>query len=164
MKAILRGYGIRMNTEERQVARSQADDMTRTRGTDRRPNAPRAVFLQSGPRGILVNWQPGAGLKSDIAGYRIYKDDEFSLFAEIHESVTTQHFIDSSAGSTPPVTNIFVSSISKLGKESPLVQAQSVAIVEAAAPPFPGTPGGYGTNFGGGGGGGAGGGGRGQLR
>lgn len=163
MKAILRGYGLRMNTEERQIARSQADDMTRARGTARRPNAPRAIFVQTGPRGILVNWQPGAGFAKDIAGYRIYKDNEFSLFAEIHEPITTQHFIDSSAGSVPPVTNIFVSAISKLGRESPLVQAQSVAAVEPGAPPFPGTPGGYGTNFGGGTGAG-GGGGKGQLR
>lgn len=164
MKAILRGYGIRMNTEERQVARSQADDMTRARGTSRRPNAPRALFVQSGPRGVLLNWQPGAGFSGDIAGYRIYKDDEFSLFAEIHEPRTTQHFIDSSAGSTPPTTNFFVSAINKLGIESPLVQVQSIASVEPGAPPFPNTPSGYGTNFGGGGGGGNQGGGGHQLR
>lgn len=159
MKVILRNYGIRMNSEERQTARMQAADMIRTRGTGRRPLPPRDLFLQSGPRGILVQWRFPVKTTEDIAGWRVYKDNEFSLFCEIRDPNTTQHFIDSTAGSTPPVTNIFVSAINKLSQESPLVSAQGSAIVEAAAPPFPSGGGSYGTNFGGGGGGGAGGGG-----
>jgi hypothetical protein len=148
MKVILRGYGIRMNTEQRQQARSQASDMVRTRGTARTPNAPRDVFLQSGPRGILVNWRAPAGTTNDIAGWRVYKDTESSLFCEIRDPNTTQHFIEATAGATPPVTNVFVSAFTKLGVESPLVQAQGSALVEAGAPTMPSTPptytGGYG--------------------
>jgi hypothetical protein len=140
MKCILRGYGIGMSTEERFQARSQASDMTRARGTVRVPVPPRDIFLQPGPRGVLLNWRAGAGFTDDIAGYRIYKDDEQSLFCEIKDPSTTQHFVESSAGSTPPVTNFFVSSINKLGQESPLVQVQSQSKVEAGAPTMPGTP------------------------
>src|SRR5262249_52711313 len=106
----------------------------------KKPVAPRDVFVQSGPRGILVNWRMGAGFTADIAGWRLYKDDENSHFADILDPNTQQHFIESTAGSTPPVTNIFVSSINQLGFESAKVQAQSTATVEAGAPTMPGTP------------------------
>jgi hypothetical protein len=140
VKVILRNYGIRMSSEERQVARAQASDMVRTRGTGKVPGPPRDVFLQSGPRGLLVNWRMPAGLTSDIAGFRIYKDNEGALFAEIRDPSTTQHFIETTAGSTPPTANIFVSSINKLNVESSLVQAQGSALVEAGAPSMPSTP------------------------
>lgn len=140
MKVILRGYGIRMTTEQRQVARAQAADMVRTRGTGRKPLPPQDVFLQSGPRGILVNWRLPSGFNSDVAGFRIYKDDEMSLFAEIRDPATAQHFIEATAGSAPPVANIFVSCINKLGVESATVQAQGAATVEAGAPTMPSTP------------------------
>lgn len=140
MKTILRGYGIRMNPEQRQIARAQAGDMVRTRGTGRRPLAPRDLFVQSGPRGILVNWRGPAGFSEDIAGYRIYKDTEQALFAEIRDLTTTQHFIETTAGSTPPVVNLFVSSFNRLGVESPRIQVQGTSSVEAGAPVMPGTP------------------------
>lgn len=155
MKVILRGYGVRMTSEQRQVARAQARDMVIARGTGQKPKPPRDLFLQSGPRGVLVNWRPAAGFIDDIAGWRVYKDDEQSLFAEIKDPNTTQHFIETTAGSTPPVTNIFVSSFNKLGAESPLVQIQGSALVEANAPKMPGTPNTYGKTYTGGGGGGS---------
>lgn len=113
--------------------------MVRTRGTGKIPGMPRDVFLQSGPRGILVNWLPPAGFKGDIVGWRIYKDDETKLFADLKDFSTTQHFIEATSGATPPVTNIFVSSVSQLG-ESAKVQAQSSAIAETGAPSMPATP------------------------
>lgn len=140
MKVILRGYGIRMTTEQRQIARSQARDMTIARGTGQKPQMPRDVFVQPGPRGVLINWRVAAGFTEDIAGFRIYKDNEQSLFAEIRDPNTTQHFIEATAGATPPVTNFFISSFNKLGIESPLVQVQSAAITEAGAPTMPSTP------------------------
>ncbi len=140
MKVILSGYGVNMSPQQKTLARIQAKDMTITRGTAQKPGMPRDVFVQPGPRGVLLNWRPPAGFTADIAGWRIYKDNEQSLFAEIHEPGTTQHFIDATAGTTPPVTNFFVSSINKLGVESPLVQVQSTALVEASAPVMPSTP------------------------
>lgn len=144
MKVILRGYGIRMTSEERQVARAQARDMTITRGTGRTPQPPSDVIVQSGPRGILLNWRKPSGQNIDIAGYRVYKDTEMGLFAEIKEPNTTQHFIEATAGSTPPVVNLFVSSVNQLGVESPLVPVQGSAVVEAGAPSMPSTPPTYG--------------------
>jgi hypothetical protein len=140
VKVILRGYGIRMTTEQRQVARTQAADMVRARGTGKKPLPPRDVFLQSGPRGILVNWLPAIGFTSDIGGWRVYKDNETSLFAEIKDPNTTQHFVETTSAATPPVTNVFVSSVNKLGVESPLIQAQGAAVAEAGAPVMPTTP------------------------
>lgn len=140
MKVILRNYGIRMSSEQRQVAKAQAADMVRSRGTGQKPSPPRDVFLQSGPRGLLVNWRLPAGLNSDVAGFRIYKDNENALFAEIRDPNTTQHFIEATAGTTPPTTNIFVSSINKLNVESATIQAQGAALTEAGAPTMPSTP------------------------
>lgn len=140
MKVILRTYGIRQSTIERQNSRAQAADVVRTRGTSRVPGVPRDIFVQSGPRGILVNWLPPANFSSDIAGWRIYKDDETKLFAEIKDAHTTQHFIEATSGSTPPTVNIFVSSINALGVESPKIQAQGTAVVETGAPVMPATP------------------------
>ena len=140
MKVILRGYGVGMTTQQKQNARAQADDITKVRGTARKPGVPRDIFAQSGPRGVLLNWRLPAGLSSDVAGFRIYKDDETKLFAEIKDSSTTQHFIETTAGATPPVTNFFVSSINQLGIESAKVPIQSSATIEAGAPAMPVTP------------------------
>jgi len=140
VKAILRNYGLRMSTEQRQVARAQAADMTRTRSTGRVPKPPRDVFVQSGPRGILLNWRPPEGFADDITGWRIYKGDESSLFAEIKDATTRQHFIETTAGAAPPITNLFVSAINQLGQESPLIPTQGAALVEAGAPTMPNTP------------------------
>lgn len=139
MKCILRGYGINMTIQERQIARTQASDMVIARGTGRVPGAPRDLFVQSGPRGILLNWRPPA-TNVDVSGYRVYKDDENSLFAELRDPGATQHFIETTAGASPPTVNLFISSIGKLGTESPKVQIQGTATVEAGAPSMPSTP------------------------
>jgi len=144
MKCILRHYGIGMTTIQRQVARSQAADMTRTRGTARIPLAPRDILPQSAPRGVLLNWRIPDGFTDDIAGWRIYKDREDSLYAEIRDPNTTQHFVETTAGSAPPVTNFWVSAIGKLGQESPLVHVQGNALTESGAPTMPEAPPTYG--------------------
>ena len=155
MKVILRNYGVRQTTSERQASRAQAADAVRTRGTGKVPGMPRDVFMQPGPRGILVNWLPPAGFSADIVGWRIYKDDETKLFADLKDAKTTQHFIETTSGATPPVTNVFVSAVSNLG-ESAKVQAQGAAIAESGAPSMPSTPQTYTTPYTGGGSGGSG--------
>lgn len=143
MKVILRGYGIRMTTEQKQIARAQARDMILTRGTAQRPQPPRDIILQSGPRGLLVTWNLPAGLNTDIQRWRVYKDNENTLYAEVNDRGTRQHFIEVTAGSTPPVVNVFVSSLNALGIESQKVQAQGQAATEAGAPTMPSVPPGY---------------------
>lgn len=161
MKAILRGYGIRMNTEQRQVARASASDMVRTRGVARTPGAARDLIPQPAPRGIFLSWSLPAGMTDDIAGWRVYKDDEKTLYVELHDRGSRQHFIETTAGATPPVTNLFVSSINALGVESRKVQIQGTALPESGAPAMPSSPPGYTSGRSGGGntGGGTGGGG-----
>lgn len=151
MKVIQRGYGIRMTTEQRQVARANARDITLTRGTAQKPQPPREIITQSGPRGVLLSWSLPAGLNTDIQRWRIYKDNESTLYAEIMDRGTRQHFIEATSGTTPPVTNFFVSSLNSLGVESQRVQAQASASVEAGAPSMPSSPPGY-TDGGAGGG------------
>jgi len=124
---------------QKPAERIKTAERMKVRGTSRVPGAPRDVFLQSGPRGILVNWR-GPAQADDVTGWRIYKDDERGLFAEIHEPSTTQHFIEATAGTTPPTVNIFVSAINKLGIQSPLIQAQGKATAETGAPTMPTTP------------------------
>ena len=125
--------------QQKPAERIKAAERMKVRGVIRAPQAPRDVFLQSGPRGVLINWRPPQ-VNPDIAGWRIYKDTEASLFAEIHEPNTTQHFIEATAGSTPPVGNFFISAINKLGVESPIIQVQGAATTEASAPTMPSTP------------------------
>lgn len=143
MKVILRGYGIRMNTMQRQVARSNARDVTVTRGTSRPPQPPREIITQAGPRGVLLSWSLPVGFNSDIQRWRVYTDDENTIYAEIMDRGTRQHFVESTAGSTPPVRNFFVSSLNALGIESQRVQVQASAAVEAGAPTMPSAPPGY---------------------
>lgn len=151
MKLPYRGYGIRMNSEQRQLAKSQAKDIVLTRGTAQRPQPPRDIIVQSGPRGMLVTWNLPTGFNTDIQRWRVYKGDENTLYAEVFDRGTREHFIEATAGATPPVTNIFVSSVNNFGIESQKVQVQGSAAVEAGAPSMPSVPPGY--NDGGAGGG-----------
>jgi hypothetical protein len=151
MKVILRGYGLRMTSEERQVARANALEIVRTRGTAQIPQPPRDIITQSGPRGMLVTWNLPAGFATDIQRWRVYKDDENTLYADINDRGTRQCFIETTASATPPVVNVFVSSMNALGVESRKVQAQGQAATEAGAPAMPSPPPGY-TSGGAGGG------------
>lgn len=80
---------------------------------------------------------------TDITGWRIYKDDESTMYAEIRDRGTRQHFIESSAGASPPTGNFFISSMNVLGIESQKVQVQGKATVESGAPVMPPSPPGY---------------------
>lgn len=120
----------------KQKARLQAEDYLRLRGSKQIPDPPRSLFFQSGPRGFLVSWSLPV-VYSDIVGWRIYKDDEASLFTEIRDRGIRQKFIESTAGATPPQVNIFISSINALGVESAKVQGHGAATAEAAAPTMP---------------------------
>jgi hypothetical protein len=151
MKTILRNYGQNMTLAERQIARAQAADATRTRGTSNKPQPPRDIQCQSGPRGLLVTWSLPAGFSGDIQRWRVYKNDESTLYQEVNDRGTRQCFVECTAGDAPPVVNVFVSSVNALGIESQKVQAQGQAAIETSVPPMPNVPVGY--NDGGSGGG-----------
>jgi len=150
MKVVLRGYGVNMTPQQKFNARAQAADMTRTRTTSNLPQSPRGVNVQSASRGILVSWSLPAGFSDDINRWRVYKDTESNLYQEIANRATRQCFVEATAGSSPPTTNVFVSAMNALGYESPKIQAQGKATAEAGAPSVPssipsggGTSGGY---------------------
>lgn len=130
--------------------RVKSADYLRVRGTDRPPSPPRDIQTQPGPRVILVTWKLPT-VSQDIAGWRVYKDDENTLFHEFHDRGTKQCVVEVSAGATPPTVNVFVSSVNALGVESVKVQAQGSASVEAGAPTMPGVPPGYNNENAGGG-------------
>lgn len=133
------GQGVPVNiTHERQ----KALDVLRTRGTLKLPQAPRDIIAQSGSRGVFLTW----GLPQvffDIVGWRIYKDNENTLYTEIRDRGNRQCFVEATAAATSPITNFFISSINQLGRESQKVQVQKAASNESAVPAMPPPPPGY---------------------
>lgn len=131
------GQPVNMNTE-----RQQTSDFIRIRGTAQLPQPPRDLIAQPAPRGVLLTWN-NPQRYFDIVGWRIYKTDENTLFTEIRDRGNRQCFVESTAATTSPVSNFFVSSLNALGKESQKIQVQKSAINETGAPATPGTPPGY---------------------
>ena len=129
--------------QESQIKLQQASDLLKVRGTPQRPQPPRDIVVQSGPRGLFVTWKTQDKQFADIVGWRVYKDDETTLFHEIKDRGTRQIFIETTAGATPPSVNVFISAVNARGVESPKIQAQGAALAEAGAPAMPGPPPGY---------------------
>jgi len=127
---------------DRSRERQLTTDFIRNRGTLRKPEPPRDLIAQSGPRGILVTWALPATY-FDVVGWRIYKNDENTLYHELRDRGTRQIFVESTAATVSPTINIFISSLNALGTESPKVQVQSAALSEPNAPGMPGVPPGY---------------------
>ena len=147
-------YGKPDNPADRQFKRFQATDQIRIRGTAQTPPAPRDVMAQSGPRGVLLTWSlPDSrdAQTSYVTGYRVYKNDEQTMYAQIKDRGTRSIFVETSAGSTPPPTNFFVSCINALGMESTKTHVTWQATTEAGAPTMPNVPNGYNQTYGGGG-------------
>ena len=130
--------------------RFKAADIVRVRGTPKTPQPPRDIVAQAAPRGIFLTWNLPA-VYYDIAGWRIYKNDEKTLYGEIHDRGTRQEFVETTAGSPSVITNCFVSSINVYGKESVKVQVQGAAATEAGAPAMPNTPPSFNNGWAGGG-------------
>lgn len=123
--------------------RLQVTDFVRQRGTIKQPAPPRDIIAQSSARGVAVAWGLPSGSNTDIAGWRVYSGDENTLVAKIPDRGTRQYTVPANSGSTPPTTNVFVSSVNALGVESAKVQIQGKATTEAAAPALATLPAGY---------------------
>lgn len=136
--------GTKIQTpDERWQTRQQVTDFVRQRGTEKPPAPPRDIIPQSSSRGVFLVWALPPGQNQDIAGWRIYKDDENTLLDKIPDRGTRKYFVPASSGSTPPTINIFVSSVNSLGVESAKVQVQAKATAETGAPSIPSVPTGY---------------------
>lgn len=123
--------------------RMMATDFIRTRGTEQQPNPPRDLIAQAAPRGILVTWGLPPGDASDISGWRIYSPDESTLVGALGNRGTRTYTVPATSGSTPPSTNIFVSSVNSIGAESAKVLVAGKAATEAGAPSQPTVPPGF---------------------
>lgn len=133
------GQGVPIDMNQQKQATM---DFVRQRGTARKPQAPRDLIAQPGPRGVLLTWNLPVQF-FDIVGWRIYKSDENTLYTETRDRGNRQCFVESTAATTSPVTNFFVSSINQLGVESVKIQTQKAALNESGAPSMPGSPPGY---------------------
>lgn len=130
--------------------RVRASDYIQVRGTARMPRPPLGLIIAPAPRGVLVTWNLPV-LHADITGWRIYKNDESTLYGQINDPGVRQEFVETTAGSPSVVTNVFVSSINALGVESPKIQIQGKASTESGAPTMPTVPPGFNTGGSGGG-------------
>jgi len=127
------------NPQLRQIQRMHDANMIRTLGTQRTPQAPRGLVVQSSSRGFLLSWSLPATF-DDIVGWRIYKDTENQLYGELRDRGTRSYPIEATAGASPSYVNVFVSSLNARGMESPKVQIQGKATAEAGAPSVPTIP------------------------
>jgi hypothetical protein len=111
----------------------------RTNGTSNKPQQPRNPQAQSGSRGALITWDMPV-VFSDIVGFRIFKDSENSLLDTIYDPNVRQYKVQLSAGASPQVTNLFISSFNVRGMQSNPVQVQASSLAEASAPADPAAP------------------------
>lgn len=130
------------NPLARAIEKQQIANHIRVRGTPSKPQAPRDLQAQSASRSALLTWKLPV-FHDNISGWRVYKDTEANLVAEIRDKGTRQVIIPLDAGTTPPVSNFFVCAISTLGRESAKTTVQGSAQAETGAPSIPTVPPGY---------------------
>ena len=133
----------------RAIEKEQITNHIRLRGTPSKPETPRDVQVQSASRSALLTWKLPV-FHDNISGWRVYKDTESNLVAEIRDKGTRQVIIPLDAGASPPVANFFICSISTLGRESAKTSIQGSALAETGAPSIPSVPPGYTTEAAGG--------------
>jgi hypothetical protein len=121
-------------------------------GTSKPPRPPRDVTAQAGSRGALLTWKLPEDGGPDVTGYRVYKNNEDTLYEEVQDRGRRQEFVELSAG-TPTSTKypLFVSCLNAAGRESQKVQVIASASPETGAPALPDPPPGYGDEGSGGG-------------
>lgn len=127
-------------TENARVAR----EYYRNNGSERAPDAPRSLIFQKASRGAVVSWALPARYQ-DVRSFRIYADNETSLYGETSDRGARQYFVESQGGDTPPKRLVFVCAVSITGRESKKVGIHIQAATElgVAAPSQPSSPPGY---------------------
>lgn len=136
-------YRLLTTPADKMQARLQTVDFIRQRGTAKVPPPPRDLQAQASSRGILVTWAMPDSDQNLISGWKIYKDDDNTLFASISDRGARQYLIPATAGSSPPTVNIFISSVNPLGLESNRVQIQGSSTAETGAPSVASAPPGF---------------------
>jgi hypothetical protein len=115
--------------------RVRAVTQVRAHGTQKIPDAPRGLVVQSAPGGALLTWHLPKRY-NDVTGYRICTDTEKNLSIQIRDRGTRQMFVPLAGGTTPPLNNIFVSAVNGF-REGPRLQVQIAAAVDSSTPKLP---------------------------
>jgi hypothetical protein len=123
--------------------RIRVADTVSTRGTNQRTDPPRDIQAQPSSRGALVTWKLPATRSRQIAGWRVYLNDEHTLFQSINDRAVRQCLVTLTSGASPQSYNIFVSSVNSYGSESVKARATAKATAESGAPAVPSPPPGY---------------------
>jgi hypothetical protein len=77
------------NPLQKQREKQQLADQLRVRGTSQIPNPPRDLFYQAGPRGALITWKLPESGEEQIAAWRVYRNTEDELYADVRDRGTT---------------------------------------------------------------------------
>lgn len=130
-------YPVNMQTGE-PLDQAAATQYFRVNSDNRACNPPRNLQAQAGSRKVLATWDAPV-LATGIVGYKIYTNNEGQLLDTINDPSVRQYNVPASAGASPPVMNIFVSSFTNQ-RESMPAQVQGSASPEAGAPADPPVP------------------------
>jgi hypothetical protein len=114
----------------------------RQRGTPQNAMPPRDIQVQSAAGGVQVSWKLPT-THDNIAGWRVYVNNESNLAAQIRDKGTRQIFVPLSSGSSPTASNIMVSAFTTLGRESAKVVKQGTPSTQTASTTVPTVPPGY---------------------
>jgi len=119
-------------------------------GAKKRPLPPRNLIAQGGSLELLITWNAPQIRSSDIAGWRVYRDNETNLVQNITDPSARQTRVKVPANTS---VALYVSSVSTRGAESSKVQIIGKANTDqyvvagtaggtggSAAPPPPGYP------------------------
>ena len=115
-----------------------AQVLLQTVGSQARPDPPRSLISQPGPLNALITWNAPQNT-TNIAGWRIYQNDETNLVLSIMDVNVRQYSPTLAAGVG---TAFYVSSVNQLGVES--IKVQVIAVAGAAGSSSAGLPPGYG--------------------
>lgn len=139
MKSMLRTFP---GHPDRLIEKQQVSNQQRVRGVSGLPEPPRDLQVQPAAGGVLVTWKLPVG-HDRVAGWRIYLDTESNLVAQVRDKGTRQMFIPLSSGPTPNSSNIMVSAITTLGRESGKRVVSAIPPAQAWSTVVPSVPPGY---------------------
>lgn len=100
------------------ILKVNASSITPLVSTRRRPDPPRSLIAQAGSLEALITWNAPQKF-DDIAGWRVYRDNEGNLVDAIFD-VGSRQYRPKLPANTP--TAFYVSSINNAGRESIKVQ------------------------------------------
>lgn len=142
MKSPLLSNAAGSNARQRAIEKQRLADQVRTRGTVSIPDAPRDVQVQSAAGGVLVSWKLPLNHGS-VSGWRVYLNTESNLAVQVRDKGTRQVFVPLSSGPSPTVSNVMVSALSSLGRESSKVVKSAMPLTQTDATTVPTVSAGY---------------------